>query len=57
MQDAATLRQIKLRYRSLGPLMDERLRRQWAGTEAQAYWLGGLLVHTALQTDFLEYRR
>ena len=42
MQDAATLRQIKLRYRSLGPLMDERLRRQWAATEAQAYGRGGL---------------
>jgi hypothetical protein len=42
MQDAAALRQIKLRYRSLGPLMDERLRRQWAATEAQAYGRGGL---------------
>lgn len=42
MQDAAALRQIKSRYRSLGPLMDERLRRQWAATEAQAYGRGGL---------------
>jgi transposase len=42
MQDAAALRQIKLRYRSLRPLMDERLRRQWAATEAQAYGRGGL---------------
>lgn len=42
MQDAALLRQIKSRYRSLGPLMDERLRRQWAATEAQAYGRGGL---------------
>jgi hypothetical protein len=42
MQDAGALRQIKLRYRSLGPLMDERLRRQWAATEAQAYGRGGL---------------
>ena len=42
MQDTAALRQIKLRYRSLGPLMDERLRRQWAATEAQAYGRGGL---------------
>ena len=42
MQDAAALRQIKLRYRSLEPVMDERLRRQWAATEAQAYGRGGL---------------
>ena len=42
MQDAAALRQIKSRYRSLRPLMDERLRRQWAATEAQAYGRGGL---------------
>ena len=42
MQDTAALRQIKSRYRSLGPLMDERLRRQWAATEAQAYGRGGL---------------
>jgi transposase len=42
MQDAAALRQIKLRYRSLQPVMDERLRRQWAATEAHAYGRGGL---------------
>ena len=42
MQDAAALRQIKSRYRSLRPLMDERLRRHWAATEAQAYGRGGL---------------
>lgn len=42
MQDAGLLRQIKLRYRSLEPVMDERLRRQWAATEAQAYGRGGL---------------
>jgi len=42
MQDAATLRQIKSRYRALEPLMDERLRRQWAATEAQSYGRGGV---------------
>ena len=42
MQDAAARRQIKARYRSLEALMDERLRRQWAATEAQAYGRGGL---------------
>ena len=30
------------RYRSLGPVMDERVRRQWAATEAQTYGWGGL---------------
>jgi len=42
MQDANLLCQIKSRYSSLGPLMDERMRRQWAATEAQAYGRGGL---------------
>jgi len=42
MQDAAALRQIKSRYRALAPLMDERMRRQWAATEAQTYGRGGL---------------
>jgi hypothetical protein len=42
MQDAAVLRQIKSRYRALAPLMDERMRRQWAATEAQTYGRGGV---------------
>ena len=42
MPDAAALRQIKTRYRELGPLMDERLRRQWAASEAQTYGRGGV---------------
>jgi len=42
MHVASAIRQIKSRYRSLAPLMDERLRRQWAATEAQAYGWGGL---------------
>jgi hypothetical protein len=42
MQDAATLRQIKTRYRALQPLMDERMCRQWAATEAQTYGRGGV---------------
>ena len=42
MQDAGALRQIKSKYRSLSPLMDERVRRQWAATEAQAYGWGGV---------------
>jgi hypothetical protein len=42
MQAAAALRQIKSRYRGLAPLMDERMRRQWAATEAQTYGRGGV---------------
>ena len=42
MQNAAVLRQIKSRYRGLAPLMDERMRRQWAATEAQTYGRGGV---------------
>lgn len=42
MQDASLVRQIKARYRSLSSLMDERMRRQWAATEAQTYGWGGL---------------
>ena len=42
MQDAAALRQIKSRYRALAPLMDERMRRQWAASEAQTYGRGGV---------------
>ncbi|MGH8431933.1 MAG: ISAzo13 family transposase, partial [Solimonas sp.] len=42
MQGTSALRQIKLRFRSLGPLMDERMRRQWAAAEAQTYGRGGL---------------
>lgn len=42
MQDAAAIRQIKTRYRALGALMDERMRRQWAAAEAQTYGRGGV---------------
>ena len=42
MPIASAIRQIKSRYRSLAPLMDERMRRQWAATEAQTYGWGGL---------------
>lgn len=42
MHDTALVRQIKSRYRSLMPLMDERMRRQWAASEAQSYGWGGM---------------
>ena len=42
MQHEGTLRLIESKYGSLAPLMDERVRRQWAATEAQAYGWGGV---------------
>ena len=42
MQHSGTLRQIESKYALLSPLMDERVRRQWAATEAQAYGWGGV---------------
>jgi hypothetical protein len=42
MQDADAVEQIGQKYGSLGPLMDERMRRQWAASEAQAYGWGGV---------------
>jgi hypothetical protein len=42
MHVASAVGQIKSRYRSLASLMDERMRRQWAATEAQSYGWGGL---------------
>ena len=42
MQDEGTLRQIGSKYRALIGVMDERVRRHWAATEAQAYGWGGV---------------
>ncbi len=42
MQQEGSLRLIESKYRSLAPLMDERVRRHWAATEAQAYGWGGV---------------
>jgi hypothetical protein len=42
MHDAATLRRIVAKYTGLGPLMNERLRRQWAASEAKAIGWGGV---------------
>src|SRR5712691_1362419 len=47
MRDPATVVQIERRYRSLAPLMDERMRRQWAASEAQAYGWGGVSAVSA----------
>jgi len=42
MQNETARQQIEAKYRSLAPLMDERMRRQWAGSEARAYGWGGV---------------
>jgi len=42
MQDAGAVEQIGQKYGSLAPLMDERIRRQWAASEAHAYGWGGV---------------
>jgi transposase len=42
MQKESSLRQIETKYKSLAPSMDERVRRHWAATEAQAYGWGGV---------------
>lgn len=42
MQDAIAIKLIKTKYHALAPLMDERMRRQWAASEATAYGWGGI---------------
>jgi len=42
MQDAAAIQRIESRFRALDSLMDERMRRQWAGAEAATYGWGGV---------------
>jgi hypothetical protein len=49
MQDAREAERIRQKYRSLSPLMDERMRRLWAAAEAQALGWGGL-TNVALAT-------
>jgi transposase len=47
MQDEVTLRQIESKYRSLAGVMDERVRRHWAASEAKAYGWGGVCAVSA----------
>jgi hypothetical protein len=67
MQDAKVAERIRQKYRALSPLMDERMRRQWAASEADALGWGGVSlvsVATGLARNTiaagiceLEYRR
>ncbi len=42
MQDAAAVERIRVKYLALSPVMDERVRRHWAGAEAMALGWGGI---------------
>lgn len=42
MLDAAAREGLQVRYAALSPLMDERMRRQWAAAEAQSHGWGGV---------------
>jgi hypothetical protein len=42
MQDTADIDAIRQKFLALGPVMDERVRRQWAAAEAAAYGWGGV---------------
>lgn len=46
MQDALWVRRIGRKFRALASLMDERVCRQWAAAEAQAYGWGGIRAVT-----------
>jgi hypothetical protein len=47
MHNATAIERIITVYKSLGPLMDERMRRQWAAAEARAYGWGGVRAVSA----------
>ena len=42
MQDAATIERIRRKFDALGPVMNERTRRQWAAAEATELGWGGV---------------
>jgi hypothetical protein len=44
MQDAAAIERIRAKYIALSPVMDERVRRHWAATEAMALGWGGITI-------------
>ena len=39
-----TIKQIRSKYELLQPILDERLRRLWAGSEAKAFGAGGITI-------------
>ncbi len=58
MKDIAAIKRLGTVYDRLLPMMDERMRRQWAAAEAQAYGWGGLqAVCTAIGMSATTIRR
>lgn len=47
MQGATVIEQIRVKYAALSPVMDERLRRQWAAAEASTLGWGGISTVSA----------
>jgi hypothetical protein len=47
MQDATAIERIRQKFQALSPVMDERLRRQWAAAEASTFGWGGITVISA----------
>jgi len=47
MKDAALIERIRHKFKSLRPVMDERVRRQWAAAEAAAVGWGGVAAVVA----------
>jgi hypothetical protein len=47
MQDATTMERVREKFLALAPVMDERMRRQWAATEALALGWGGVSTVSA----------
>src|SRR3990172_3117965 len=58
MRDAEVVKRLETIYDALSPVMDERMRRQWAAAEAQAYGWGGIrAIHTAIGMSANTVRR
>jgi Rhodopirellula transposase DDE domain len=47
MQDPAAIDRVRQKYLALSPVMDERMRRQWAASEASAIGWGGVTAVAA----------
>jgi len=58
MRDIVAIKRLETVYETLAPVMDERLRRQWAAAEAQAYGWGGIrAISTAIGMSANTVRR
>jgi transposase len=47
MRDTTVIKRMEMIYMDLRPMMDERMRRQWAAAEARAYGWGGVRAVSA----------